>query len=176
MKVWLLLMYLCENFNLNIVLTGFMGAGKTTVGAHLASLTGFDFVDTDSFIEKTAGLEINDIFHIYGEKYFRTLEESCIKSICEQSKTIISVGGGAILNENNVINLKKHGKIFFLDAPLSIISQRLADCHSRPLIKNKNSIHELFIQRYETYLKTADFVIDASQSISEISQTIISKI
>ena len=165
-------MCICKNFNCNIVLCGFMGCGKTTVGKRLAQKIGFNFIDTDSCIENATELKIDKIFDLYGEKFFRNLERTCVNVVSKLSHTVISTGGGTILDANNVYNLKQNGKIFYLDVPIEVITARLNADSPRPLIKNKNSIIELFNTRKEKYLSVADYVVDASLSINCICESV----
>ena len=165
-----------NNLDFNIVLTGFMGCGKTTVGKFLASKIGYKVFDTDIFIENKTGLTVSNIFKIYGENHFRTLEKICIKNLSFFSQIIISTGGGSILDNDNEKNLKRNGKIFFLDASLPTIISRLKSDFSRPLLKNKDFEKKLFYKRKNIYLSTADFIVDANRSIEQICKDIISKI
>lgn len=167
-----------KNIKNNIVLCGFMGSGKTTVGKQLSQQIGLNFIDTDNYIENATGLTVSKIFEIYGEKFFRKLEQDCIKVISNLNPVIISTGGGSILEPNNIYNLKKNGKIFFLNANInSIISRLTYDLiNQRPLIKNKNSIKELFLVRQDDYFKAADFIIDANNDIETVCKNIIDKI
>lgn len=163
------------NFHFNIVLCGFMGCGKTTVGQQLAAQTGLRFIDTDSCIEAAVGLSVSQIFANYGEAHFRKLEKDCIKKASTHVPGIISSGGGAILNMENIVNLKKSGKIFFLDAPIDAIIARLSTgtATTRPLIPNKSSIYELFFSRREKYLQVADFIIGSNKGVSAICSEIL---
>lgn len=162
------------NFHFNIVLCGFMGCGKTTVGRQLALQTGLRLIDIDSCIENTVGLRVSQIFAAYGEAHFRALEKSCVKKATAQASVIISPGGGAILDVENIVNFKKSGKIFFLDTPIDEIIARLGtnNAATRPLVTGKNSIYELFFSRKEKYLQAADFIIGANKSVSAICDEI----
>lgn len=162
----------------NIVLCGFMGSGKTTVGKKLSNYTGLKFIDTDTYVEKKVGHTINQIFNKYGETYFRNIEKDCVKEISSKTDYIISTGGGTILNKSNVDNLKKSGKIIFINVSFDIITYRLSKDNTRPLIKNSdiNSIEELFKQRQEKYQLVSDIMVDGTLSIDEICKDIISKV
>jgi len=98
-------MLLNKNINFNIVLCGFMGCGKTSVGKQLSLKTGLNFIDTDRYIEKTSGLPVSEIFKIYGEAHFRNLEKICVKTVSTSASAIISTGGGVILDEKNIFYL-----------------------------------------------------------------------
>lgn len=166
-----------QKIKFNIVLSGFMASGKTTIGKQLSFLTNIKFVDTDKYIETITGKKIRTIFDVYGEKYFRHIEKICIKNITNEfSPLIISTGGGTLLDSENVFYLKQNGKIFFLHAPFNIILSRLKFDSSRPLAKNNNFIKKLFVERKNLYYSTSDFFIDANQSINEICKNILNKI
>lgn len=169
-------MFLNKNINFNIVLCGFMGCGKTSVGKQLSLQTGLNFIDTDCYIEKKCGLAVSEIFKTYGKMYFRNLEKNCIKTVSHAPDTIISTGGGMVLDKENILCLKQNGKIFYLDASVDIITSRLISDSTRPLIKNKNSIKKLFFERKEKYLSSADFIIDANQNLDAICHDILNKI
>lgn len=151
--------------NFNIVLCGFMGCGKTTLGQQLASLTGREFIDTDAYIEGKTGLTINEIFAKYGEDYFRALEKKCISKVAQKSNCIIATGGGTVLDKDNVLSLKSNGKIFFLDVPFDVICHRVYRCTNRPLAQNldKSNLKKLFNTRQKIYKACADFTVNATQ-------------
>ena len=99
-----------------------------------------------------------------------------IKAVSAPASAIISTGGGVILDEENIFYLKQNGKIFYLDAPVEVIASRLISDSTRPLIKNKCSIKKLFAERKEKYIHSADFIIDAAQSLDSICCDILHKI
>ncbi len=105
---------------MNVVITGFMCSGKTSVGKKLAEKLNFDFLDTDDLIENKVGMRITEIFEKYGEPYFRELETQIIKEVSEKDKLVISTGGGVVLREENVNNLRKNGVIINLVANLRL--------------------------------------------------------
>lgn len=161
-----------ENFN--IVLCGFMGCGKTTVGQHLSAITRRKFIDTDEYIEKKASLTVSDIFSTYGEAYFRELEKTCLTEITQNFNSIIATGGGTVIDKDNVSSLKSTGKIFFLDAPFEEIFSRISNSN-RPLVKtlSKDELKNLFEARRGIYLNCADFVLDAHRFHKEICDVIL---
>ena len=110
---------------MNIALCGFMGAGKTSVGRELSTITGRKFFDTDELIEEAQGQTISSIFAEKGENYFRNLEyETCVKT-ADIKNAVISTGGGAVTFERNVNALKKGAKIVFIDTPFDVICARV---------------------------------------------------
>lgn len=148
----------------NIILCGFMGSGKTTVGTELAKIMGRKFIDTDEMIEKEQGVAIKAIFATRGEDYFRELEHDCCKRISELKNCVVSTGGGALTFERNVQALKKGGKIVFLDADFDVICDRIGSSKSRPLFQNKQNAKALYDERKSKYLNASDFVIDGNMS------------
>ena len=125
---------------MNIVLCGFMGAGKTVVGKELAKIMGRKFVDTDELIEQEQGMAIAAIFAARGEDYFRELEYEMCKKVAEMKNVVVSTGGGAMTFERNVDAIKKGSKVVFLDASFNVICDRVGNASTRPLFKNRENI------------------------------------
>ncbi len=148
----------------NIVLTGFMGAGKTSVGRRLKELTGMEIVDTDDIIEEKAGMVISEIFEKFGEVHFRELEKRAVAWASTLKNHIIVTGGGAVLKKENVKNLRKNGKIIYLYAPPEVLYERIKGETHRPLLQVDDplgKIKELLEYREEFYADN-DFIIDTS--------------
>jgi len=160
----------------NIVLIGFMGTGKTTVGKILAKKLGMNFVDVDELIEKTAGLKISAVFARFGEAYFRDIETEIIKSITKNSSQVIATGGGAVLRDENLNALKSNGVVFCLTASEELIFDRIKDNNERPLLQVENpkeKIRELLAKRMPRYMM-ADFIINTDGlTQEEVSEKII---
>ena len=160
----------------NIVLIGFMGTGKTTVGREIARQLGMQFISTDDIIEKKAGMPINDIFSKKGESYFRQLERETIMEISAGSSSVIDTGGGAVINELNLKDLKIEGILFCLNAASEEVLKRVGDEKHRPLLNVSDPltrIKELFKKR-EPYYKKADYQINTSgKSVSEVAVEIV---
>lgn len=149
---------------MNIILCGFMGSGKTTVGNELAKIMGRRFVDTDEMIEKEQGVAIKAIFATHGEDYFRDLEFECCKKISTIKNCVVSTGGGALTFERNVEALKQGGKIVFLDADFDVICDRIGSSATRPLFQDKVKARALYDERKSKYLAASDYVIDGNMS------------
>ena len=147
---------------MNIVLCGFMGAGKTVVGKELAKIMGRKFVDTDEMIEEETGISIPAIFAARGEEYFRELEYEMCKKTANLKNVVVSTGGGAMTFERNVEAIKKGSKVVFLDASFDVICDRVGDASSRPLFKNKENAKKLYDERREKYLAAADYIINGN--------------
>ncbi len=148
----------------NVVLTGMMGVGKTTVGKNLANRLSYDFVDIDTLIEKKEGSAINIIFERKGENYFRKLEHEFSLRELGRKNSIISLGGGAFLNRSIRSTAKKVSVSFWLDVNLDILTKRLQNNVKRPLLNNKNlseTIYKIYLERKETY-NEANFKINCS--------------
>ena len=161
----------------NIILCGFMGCGKTTVGNALAQLSRRPLVDTDALIIQEAGISINEIFSRYGESHFRDLEHKICCNISSQDELIVSTGGGALTYERNAQALKLNGgKIFLLDVPVEIIEERLRNDTTRPLLNVPNRreiLQKLYHQRLPLYRACADYIIDASLSPQDTALNIM---
>ncbi|MGN1317629.1 MAG: shikimate kinase [Lachnospirales bacterium] len=154
-----------KNNKLNIVLIGFMGCGKTSVGRKLSIRLKREFIDTDDFIVKREGMSINEIFNTKGEDYFRNLEMELCKRYSQPKGKIIATGGGIIKNDKNVENLKNGGKIIYLKSTPEQIAINLKYDDSRPLLQGGNKeekIAAMMEERRPLYEKCADFTIDVT--------------
>lgn len=136
----------------SIVLTGMPGAGKSTVGRILARKLNLPLYDTDAEIEKREGRAIKEIFATDGEAYFRDLEAKVIAEMAMKNPCILSTGGGVILRDDNVDNLRRNGKIFFLNRK----PEHITPTDSRPLANDRRKVEELYKKRLPIYKKTAD--------------------
>lgn len=160
----------------NIVLTGMPGCGKSTIAkAIYKKLENFTLIDIDEEIEKSENTTITKIFELKGEDYFRNIENKIIQQTSKKNSIIVSLGGGAFQKEQNQINLKENGIIFFLDCPVEKLYERINDEKQRPLIQTKNpleTIQTLYEKRKNNF-KKADFTINADNDINEIVENII---
>lgn len=161
---------------MNIALVGFMGTGKTSAGKLAAKKLGLKYVDTDEEIEKKAGITVSEIFSNFGEPYFRDLEAKTIKEISERGGQVISCGGGAVLRDENIKNLKAGGIVVCLSASPEAIFERIKHEAHRPLIQvpdPKKRIRELLAERAPHYAK-ADETIDTTKlTIAQVASEII---
>jgi len=165
----------------NIVLTGFMGTGKTAVGQALAKRLNRQLIEVDSKIEQMAGKSISDIFKDNGEIYFRELEIGAIKQAAAGKKQVIACGGGVVLNTINIDRLRETGVIINLVASAQIILQRTAgNAGSRPLLdvqQPAERIRELLKFRKPFYDKAADLIINTSKlNIDTVADKIIDRL
>ena len=161
----------------NIVLCGFMGSGKTTLGQGLAEHFGMKLIDTDKEIEKREKRSIADIFLAEGEAYFRRLETNLIKELGEKENLVISLGGGLAANRDNHPYLKLLGKVILLDCGIEKTLERIMGDTSRPLTR---SGQEDLIKRYNLrkpiYEEVADIIVDSSFSPEKTLKVAISAI
>jgi shikimate kinase len=148
----------------NIVLVGFMGTGKSTVGRFLAEKLGWEFIDTDHYIEKQEKMSIAELFNKHGEPYFREIETRSILEIMEKSNQVISTGGGAVLAEENRRSLKANGFVVALTASLETIIQRVGGDRNRPLLQGKaNEIVPQLLKLRKHAYDFADFTISTDR-------------
>lgn len=149
----------------NIVLIGMPACGKSKVGSLLAKkLSDYTLIDTDSFIEKTSGMNISEIFKKYSEDYFRKLEYDAIKLSAVGKNKILSIGGGAFENPDTRGRLLRFGKVFYLKSDLDVLYYRISKERTRPLLEVENpklELEKLLRKREENYSQ-AHYVIDTS--------------
>ena len=171
-------MLLNINNKLNISLCGMMGSGKSAIGKILANKLDYNFIDVDKMIEIDAGKTIKKIFEEDGEEYFRDLEEKITINILEYKETIVSLGGGAIINENIRSSIKKNAYNIYLNVDIDILTKRLINSKTRPLIYKKNLKKELInlISIREKFYRKADLIVKNEKNIIETTENIIKKI
>ena len=160
----------------NIVLVGFMGTGKTAVGKEIARALGMQFVNTDDIIEKKAGMPINDIFARKGESYFRQVEREVMMEVSANDYSVIDTGGGAVINELNVKDLKMEGIFFCLNATAEEIFKRVGDETHRPLLNVSDPLGQIsyLMKKRIPYYERADYQVDTNgRSVKEIADEII---
>lgn len=140
------------------------GSGKSTIGVLLAKIMGYEFIDSDLLIQKRAGKRLFEIIDEYGIEYFLNLESDVNCSI-DTERTVIATGGSAIYSDEAMNHLKKIGKIVYIDVPLDEIKKRIGDFSTRGIImKNGNSLNELYAERSVLYKKYADITIPSNDS------------
>ena len=147
--------------NKNLILTGMMGVGKSTIGKKLAKKLKYNFTDLDKLIEIRENLSINLIFKNKGEDYFREIERSIALQELKKKKSVIALGGGAYLDKSIRISAKKLSLSFWLDVNVDILIKRLSRTKKRPLLYKKNigdTIKKIYLERKKTY-NEADFRI-----------------
>jgi shikimate kinase len=163
----------------NIILTGFMGVGKTSVGTRLARDLGFRFVDTDGLIEEDQKIAITEIFSSFGEPYFRDTEARIIRQVLEGQGQVVATGGGAVIREENRRAFKEGGMTICLTARPEVVYERIRHETHRPLLQvpdPRGRIRALMDER-EQFYRQADLIIDTSDRtvddvINEIRQQV----
>ena len=151
----------------NIVLIGFMGCGKSTVGRELQHRLGYELVDMDHEIEQRAGKPITAIFEDVGEPAFREMETAVLKDLARetQRQRIISTGGGVVGREESRALLRRMGYVVWLAAPVEVILDRTAKSRTRPLLHTEDpatKIQHLMVEREPLYQETAHFKLDTA--------------
>ena len=171
-------MLLNINNKINIALCGMMGSGKSAIGKILANKLDYNFIDVDKMIEIDAKKTIKKIFEEDGEEYFRDLEEKITINILRQKKTIVSLGGGAIINKKIRNSIKKNSYNIYLNVDLDILIKRLKNSKTRPLIYKKNLKKELInlINIREKFYRKADLIVKNEKNIIATTENIIEKI
>ncbi len=156
----------------NIFFVGLMGAGKTTVGRVLAKALHKTFYDTDQEIEKRTGVRIPLIFELEGESGFRRREFAIIEELSQMKNIVLATGGGAVLLEDNCVNLKKNGTVIYLRANVHELWVRTRNDKNRPLLQNadpKLKLEALFKERDPLYRNVATHIVDTGgQPVSAI--------
>lgn len=159
----------------NLVLTGMMGVGKSTIGKNLANKLSYTHIDIDRIIEEKEGTTINIIFKNKGENYFRTLENKITLRELKTDSSVISLGGGAFLNKDIRRTVKKSSLSFWLDINLNILINRLKKSKKRPLLFKKNigeAMGKIYFERKKIYSE-ADFKVRCDKLKTD---TIVGKI
>ena len=165
-------------FKKNIVLIGMMAAGKTTIGFKLAKKLNYQFIDVDTEIEKHENEKIVDIFQNKGEDYFRKIEEKISLIFLEKKGSVISLGGGAFLNEKIRKKIKRSSYSFWLNWKIKTILSRISKNQRRPLTLNLSNkeIANLYKKRVKFY-KLSEFKVNCenknkNEIINQISKII----
>ncbi|MBC5690234.1 chorismate mutase [Mediterraneibacter sp. NSJ-55] len=167
-------------FHYNIVLIGFMGAGKSTISDYLSTMFAMRLIEMDQVIEEREEMSISDIFATYGEEYFRSLETKLLKELQNTNNCVISCGGGAALKEENVKEMKKNGRVVLLTASPQTVYERVKDCDDRPILDGRNNVEviaEMMEKRREKYEAAADVVIQTDhKTVLQICEELITKL
>jgi shikimate kinase / 3-dehydroquinate synthase len=167
----------------NIYFMGFMGTGKSKVGREFASLLGWPYLDTDDLIEERAGKTITDIFEQEGEDVFRKIEGDIIKEMSQKKHTVVSLGGGAVVADENWDILNSSGLTICLSASPELIRQRISKKTHRPLVKDFTNdellqrIKNLLNQRAGRY-SMAEYSFESKKEVpaSQLANTIFEKL
>lgn len=151
----------------NIILCGMPSAGKTSVGKLVAKTTGLDFYDSDDEIIKKTGKTPSEIINEQGEVAFRDLESEVVKELSIKSGAVISLGGGAVLREENVTNLKRNGAIIYIKRDVNLLTS-----DNRP-ISQKEGIKALYEKRKSIYESVSDIIVENDTTIENCAKKVI---
>lgn len=164
-------------FDYNIVLIGFMGSGKSTISRALSKVFAMEVIEMDQVIADREGMSISEIFEVHGEEYFRNLETELLRELQNHKGVVISCGGGVPMRDENVVEMKKNGKVVLLTASAETILDRVKNNHDRPLLENNKTvtfISDLMKKRKDKYEAAADIIIQTDdKSEFEICEEII---
>jgi len=160
----------------NIIITGFMGTGKSVVAQQLACKLKMEFIDMDRIIEERQGTSIADIFARYGEKYFRAQENKLVKELSQKENVVIATGGGTLLSSDNARILDQRGQMICLYADSQTIYNRVKRKNNRPLLKGENllsEINRLLEERKKIYDNIKWKIDTTNLNIQEVTDKII---
>ncbi len=164
----------------NVVLVGFMGSGKSSVGRLVARTLQGRFVDTDRLVVELAGREITEIFATEGEAFFRRQESHALESLRGQRGLVVATGGGIVTVPENVAALKALGLVVWLTASEEIIWDRVSRNQKRPLLHTadpRGTVRELLAKRNPLYLKAADLEVDTTHlTHAQVAEWICGKV
>ena len=160
---------------MNIVLIGFMGSGKSTIGRVLAEIAGKPLLETDQIVEDREGASIAEIMASRGEGYFRDAECEVVAEAAASDGTVIAAGGGAVLDDTNVSRLRENGVLYFLEIDATDVMSRVDGGSDRPLLpEDAEGIRNLMSERASRYLEASDAVIPASgRAPREIAEEVL---
>jgi shikimate kinase len=165
----------------NIILVGYMGCGKSTVGKNIARMMEYSFVDTDELIEESEGRTINDIFAKEGEESFRNMETRLLERLIyeDTKRLVVATGGGMPLRKENRELLKKLGEVVYLKTSPEVIYERLQGDTTRPLLQcdnPKKKIEDMISLREPIYKESASIVVNVDNLKQlEAAEEIISR-
>lgn len=163
--------------DMNIMLIGFMGTGKSTIAGKLKEMLNIEQIEMDTLIAEEAGMSIPDIFEKYGEAHFRDLETEMLRKFQDKKPVVVSCGGGAVLRDENIEIMKGQGKIVLLTATPETVFERVRHSTNRPVLNgnmNVEYIKELMEKRRERYELAADIAVATDgKSAEEICQEIL---
>jgi shikimate kinase len=161
----------------NIILVGFPGTGKSTVGKLIASRLGWRFMDTDLYIEAQQGQSISVMFAEQGEAFFRNLESQAIKEILSGKDQVVATGGGAVLAASNREQMLAGGFVVALTASAEVIIQRVSSDQSRPLLQGnlEEKVLTIMEQRKHAYDFAHELVDTSNLSSEDIAELILAK-
>jgi shikimate kinase len=155
-----------------VYLVGMPGSGKSTVGPVLAERLGVPFVELDAEIERADGRTVPEIFEQAGEARFRELEAAALTDAAARDPSVVSCGGGVVLEPANRVTLRATGVVVFLSVPLEVLAGRVAPAEDRPLIRHEGDLERLLAERERLYREFAAHVVDGSAPPQDVAEAI----
>ncbi|MBI3252949.1 MAG: shikimate kinase [Candidatus Omnitrophica bacterium] len=168
-----------SNFKKNIVLIGFMGTGKTSVGKILARELDRPLVDVDQAIEEKEKRKIAEIFEKSGEAYFRAVEKEAVREAAVRESVVITTGGGAVLDPENLDALRRNGTLIALSAKPETIYERVKNSRHRPLLKGEDLLAQIqkLLEIRKPHYEKADLTLDTDgQTSAEVAARILKRL
>jgi shikimate kinase len=159
-----------------VYLVGMPGAGKTVVGRELAGRLGVPFVDLDAEIQQERGEPIAEIFASKGEASFRAMEAAMLVKAGAHDPSVVSCGGGVVLEPANRITLRNTGTVVYLDVPIEQLRARVRPGEDRPLIREEGDLERLLEERGPLYREFAGHVVDGSGTPGEVADAIVEEL
>ncbi len=164
---------------MNLILVGFMGSGKSEVGRRLAERLGMRFADTDEMVEAEAGIPIAQVFQQHGEGSFRELERDAVRKALAADDAVVSTGGGAVIDEDNVALMRDSGVVFYLEVGPRQVERRTDADSSRPLLdvaERVPAIERLLSERKPLYERTAHERVNTDElAIEQVVEEILNR-
>src|SRR4029077_13064683 len=164
---------------MNIVITGFMGTGKSTVGRRVADLLNAPCFDVDDTIKRQTGQSISDLFRVKGESSFRAVESAAIQELCMKDKVVIATGGGSLMNPQNRDFLEKKGILVCLTARTGTLLERLKDDLTRPLLAGESMperVDRLMQERQSVYAMCPIQIGTDGKTINQVAEEVVQKV
>lgn len=166
---------------MNLVLYGFMGVGKTSIGELLAEKLNTEFIDIDEVIVERTGISISRMFEKYGEERFREIENKVTREVAKKNNKVVACGGGTILNPENRRHLSKNGRLILLTAEPAVILDRVQkQGGKRPLLMVDDKlarIQDLLAERHDKYVEAADLIVETSwETPKKLAEEILASI
>ncbi|MBV9463668.1 MAG: shikimate kinase [Verrucomicrobiae bacterium] len=160
----------------NLVLVGFMGSGKSSVARRVAPQLEFEMIDSDSLIERRAGLSISQIFETRGEEHFRRLEEQIMTELADRNRLVIATGGGAVLSAVNWANWRRSAVVIALDVDSETAFERTRHHQHRPLLQGEDplaKIQHLLAQREDFYSRADARVDTVGRTVEQVARDVL---
>ena len=162
---------------MNIILCGFMGCGKTTIGKYLSKMLGYSLTDTDKIIQKKFNMTVSEVFATLGEQKFRLSETDVLRELLDADNQVIATGGGLVINPNNIelINSHRNAVLVYIDVPLRALQERLKRDVRRPLLQREDRyefIENLHNQRHPIYKSVSKLAVDGGAPILVVAKRI----